>query len=466
MRKDNKILKAGIGYTIGNYLLKGINFLAIPVFAGIMSTSDYGIYSAYLAYEGFFSHFIGLALHMSLKNAKIKYEKQYNDYALTIIVLQFVNMLCWGGIFLFFKNYIAQILGLDVRLIFFLLIHAFCTSILNIYIMHLSLSYSYKSYLKVAMFNASANIIISIVLITTVFSTDTYFGRIIGTVLPLFIVVIYILRIFIKTGKKIKREYVFYGLKYSLPLVPHALSQMILSQFDRIMVNKIIGAAEAGVYSFAYNIYMIVEVTKSSLDGIWGPWFYQKMRNGEREEIKKRGNQYALGMLMFTIVIVCIAPELVLFLGNEKYKNATYVVIPITIAGYFSFLYTLPAQLEYYLEKTKFIAVGTFCAASLNILLNMFYIPRYGYIAAAYTTEITYILYFIVHYIIAWRLGGKDIFYHKKIFAYMIVCIVMGGIAVKLINVIIVRWMIAVASAIYLFVHFIKKNRVNEEKRI
>jgi len=31
--KNNKIIKAGLGYTIGNYLIKGLSFLTIPIFA-------------------------------------------------------------------------------------------------------------------------------------------------------------------------------------------------------------------------------------------------------------------------------------------------------------------------------------------------------------------------------------------------------------------------------------------------
>ena len=40
----NRVIKAGIGYTVGNYLLKGINFLTVPIFTRLMSTVDYGTY--------------------------------------------------------------------------------------------------------------------------------------------------------------------------------------------------------------------------------------------------------------------------------------------------------------------------------------------------------------------------------------------------------------------------------------
>jgi len=462
--KSSKVIKAGVGYTVGNYLLKGINFFAIPVFARLMATGDYGIYSTYIAYESFFSHFVGLALYMSLKNAKIKYEKEYFNYVKSMLVLQVMSMLFWGVIFFVFKTPMESVTGFSIQILFCMLIHAFCSSVLSMYSMHLSLSFSYKSYLKIAMFNAIANIGFSILFIATVFEDNAYLGRIIGTVAPLVIIALYILWYLWKKGKKIKKEYAFYGLKYSLPLIPHAVSQMVLSQFDRIMISKIIGAVEAGIYSFAYNIYMIVEVTKGSLDGVWGPWFYEKMKAGEKVEIRNRCADYAFGMLLFTVGIVCISPELVLILGGKKYINAIYVVIPITITGYYSFLYTFPAQLEYFYEKTKYISIGTICAALVNVFLNILYIPRYGYVAAAYTTEITYILYFLLHYIIAWKLGGKEIFPHKKIFLYAICCGGIGVIAVATIEKIIIRWSVALVCILIFIICFGRKIWFKGEK--
>ena len=32
MSKSNKVVKAGIGYVIGNYLLKGLTFFTLPIF--------------------------------------------------------------------------------------------------------------------------------------------------------------------------------------------------------------------------------------------------------------------------------------------------------------------------------------------------------------------------------------------------------------------------------------------------
>ena len=37
-KAGNRVLKAGIGYTIGNYLLKGLSFFTIPIFTRLLTT--------------------------------------------------------------------------------------------------------------------------------------------------------------------------------------------------------------------------------------------------------------------------------------------------------------------------------------------------------------------------------------------------------------------------------------------
>ena len=45
-----KALKAGLGYTVGNMLVKGLSFLAIPLFSRLMTVEDFGIYSTFSSY--------------------------------------------------------------------------------------------------------------------------------------------------------------------------------------------------------------------------------------------------------------------------------------------------------------------------------------------------------------------------------------------------------------------------------
>ena len=93
-----------------------------------------------------------------------------------------------------------------------------------------------------------------------------------------------------------------------------------------------------------------------------------------------------------------VAPELLGILAPQSYMAAVWVVPPVTVSVYFSFLYNLFATFEYYYEKTHYVTAATIVGAALNVLLNAIFIPKFGFVAAGYTTLICYILYAFAHY--------------------------------------------------------------------
>lgn len=448
--KVSKVQKAGIGYTIGNYLLRGLGFITIPIFSRILSTTDYGIYNTYMSFEGILFIIIGLALHSSFKNANIKYGLKFNEYVSSCIILCIFNFL--------FLIFLGNILCLFIPkyghvYISLLVAHSFASAIITYFNDYLSISYSYKIFLLVSFVNSIGNISISVLLILTIFHENRAYGRIIGTIIPLLLIAIFVVFGFFKQSKpRNNREYWIYGLKYSLPIIPHGISQVILGSFDRIMISTMVGNSEAGLYSFAYNVYSIISVTYSSLGTVWGPWFYEKMHANKLDEIKNVSKKYIWTMGIFSAGIMVISPEIISILGTEAYHDSIYLTAPIICGCFFSFLYTLPAQIEYYYEKTKYIAVGTFCAAMLNIVLNYIFITRYGYSAAVYTTFATYAAYFLFHYFISERIEKRKV-YDTKVFIFIIVFEVFMCIFTQiLIAQIILRWIAGIILGIFFLV--------------
>lgn len=459
---SRKIQKAGIGYTIGNYLLKGLSFLTIPIFSRLLSAADYGTYNTYMAYEGILFIFIGLALHSSFKNAKIKYSNDFNKYVSSCITLCIINF----AIIMIVGNVIVCNLNLHNNYyISLLIIHSLSTAIITYYNDYVSLSFEYKKFLIVSFINAVGNIILSLFFIIVVYKNNRAYGRIFGTVVPLTIICIAVVLKFFKLAKpSLNKEYLSYALKFSLPIIPHGISQVILSQFDRIMIASMVGNAEAGIYSFAYNVYSIIAVTYSSLGTVWSPWFYEKMYTNNIKDIKIVSKKYIWGISIFTMGIMIISPEIVIIMGSKEYYEAKYITAPLISGCFFTFLYTIPAQIEYYYEKTKYIAISTFSAAILNIVLNYLFIRQYGYRASVYTTFVTYMFYFYLHYKVSKRIDSRKIF-SEKTFVLVILSQIFACIFTQLfVNCWIIRWgigiVIGIIFLIFLYKTVLKKNLV------
>ncbi len=448
--EDNKVMKAGIGYTIGNYMLKGLSFLTVPVFSRLLSTADYGVFNTYLAYQTILFLLVGLALHSSLKNACYKYKDKFNAYISNCILIAIISLAVWLLCGNLLYPFYGKWLGFSRLVVNLLLLDSFGTAMIQFFNVYVGLDYRYTSFLKISASNALMNLGISIFLIQTIFKNDRATGRILGNAIPVALIAVVIITYFFRKEKpKYNGEYTKYAITYSLPLIPHGISQVILSQFDRIMIKNMVGSSQAGIYSFGYNIFSIINVTANSLDNVWGPWFYEKMAKKKYDEIKTYSSKYAFGMLLFSGLVMLGTPELVKILGAREYWDAMYTVIPIVVSGYFMFLYTFPSSVEYYYEKTKYIALGTGLAAVINIILNSIFIQKYGYVAAAYTTLVTYFLYFIFHYIISLRIQKETVFEAGKLISYGMAAIIIGSVTLLLLEHWLIRWCLLAAGGVF-----------------
>ena len=151
-----------------------------------------------------------------------------------------------------FAGPLARLLGLEQPYLVVLIIaEGFGLAMITFYNCLLSVDYKYKEYLVLSLLYAVCGLGLSVVLITTVFREQGYLGRILGTLVPAVLMGIYIIaRMFRRARPCVNRGFWVYGLKISLPIVPHGLGQLLLAQFDRIMIKRIIGDTEAGTLQF------------------------------------------------------------------------------------------------------------------------------------------------------------------------------------------------------------------------
>lgn len=458
----NKVFKAGFGYTIGNYLIKGLSFLSLPLFTRMMNTSDYGIYNSFCAYSGFLYVIVGFAIHSSYRNAELKYQPKtkYYSYITTTMILLLFNLLVSSLVCIPIGKIIGDILGLDLQSVYLLLIYSFSLAVITCFNAYSSVEYKYRAFLCIAGANAISSILLSMFLIKFVFRSNSYMGRTLGTVIPSVVLSIIIVFYFLKQSRPKfanVKPFLKWGIKYSLPIIPHGISQIILAQFDRIMILKIISSSIAGLYSFAYNILSVAIVTTNSLDNVWATWLYEKIKIGDKISIRKYSTIYAGCILAYFVLIMLISPELVKILAPDVYYDSIYSVIPLITGGYFSFLYTLPAAVEYYYEKTSFIMIGTFFAAIFNVLLNLIFLKKYGYIAASYNTLITYVAYFALHFYFSKKVSRCNYFSTRYLVVFCIIILLANFCVLSLINFIWIRLSLACVIT-FVSIYYEEKN--------
>lgn len=143
-----------------------------------------------------------------------------------------------------------------------------------------------------------------------------------------------------------------------------------------------------------------------------------------------------------------ISPELIIFLGGVKYKESIAVTFPVLLAMYYAYMYNFPSSIEYYYKKTNLIAIGTMMAAGVNILLNAIFIPKYGFVAAAYTTVFCYLLYYFLHIIFSRKIQKNAIYNIKHQMCFLLIVTGSMFLGLKLMNNILIRYILLIIEMV------------------
>ena len=318
----------------------------------------------------------------------------------------------------------------------------------------------YKEFTIISFIMAITSAILSILLVN--FMEKKYFARILGLTLPTIIIgLLMYIRTINRAKKCLQVKYWKYALELSIPLILHVLSGNILSQFDRIAIANITGFSDAALYGMAYNIGGLLNVVLSSFNGAWVPWFYQQMQFENFKQIREVSRYYIALFSIIGIALLAFAPEMMLIMAPPAYYKAIYVIPPVILGIFLQFIYTLYVNIEFYNKKTLYIPVGTVISAVLNIILNLLFIPQYGYIVAAYTTLIGYASLLVFHFVLVKVVFKQNIFNTKDIFAYIVLFTVFVFIYTYLYQYMFIRYIFTIlVLAIIILTNREKINKV------
>lgn len=168
-----------------------------------------------------------------------------------------------------------------------------------------------------------------------IIENNKYIGRILGDLFSKLILSMVLFSIVIVKGRKlIWLEAWKYSLTIGIPLILHNLSGVILQQFDRLAIQKIIGSEETGLYSYAYNLGMIPLIILGAANLAWVQWFFEKMYKDKKFEINLKSVYYNEIYVIILSVIFIVVPELGIIMAPSDYSKSL-VIIPIINSSYY-----------------------------------------------------------------------------------------------------------------------------------
>ncbi len=444
MKKNDKVLKAGIWYTISNFLVKGIAFLVMPIFTRIMTSSDVGYFSNIMAWFNILAIITTFEIYSSVSIARFDYKKEIDSYISSSLFLGTLITIFFYLIVLIFHSFFENLFMIDFLSLNIIFIYLLVYPAIQMFQIRNQIKYDYIPTVIVSVLNSLLTSIISIILTLTF--TNALQGRVIGYFIPSIVICLVIYIYLMNKGKSISPKYWKYCLKISFPLIWHLLAGYLLSSMDRIMIIHLDGPEANAFYTVASTISVVVNILWNSMNNAWAPWAYEKMDEKNYKILKENSKSYTIFFLFFVNVFMLITPELLLIMGGKHYLESKFVMPPVMIGYIFQFLYSFYVNIEFYHKKQRNIAIGTIIACIINGILNLIFIPIFGYIAAAYTTLIGYFSLFLIHFYLVKRLNCTS-WYDTKFF--------MKVVAFSLISLIFYNFLYYFDILRYIFIVFI-----------
>lgn len=425
-------LRASLWFLICSFLQKGISVIVTPIFTRLMTTAEYGNYEAFNSWLGIITIFVTLHLYSGVyAQGVVKFEEDRKKFSSSTQGLLFALLLLWTGVYFAFRNFWNGLFDLTTVQMLAMLVTIWATEVFNLWATEQRVTFSYRKLVLITLLVSLAKPAVGIFFVTH--WDDKVTARVLAVALVELIGYTGLCVAQIVRGKKLfSGHYWKYAILFSLPLIPHYLSQVVLNSSDKIMIKELVGSEKAGIYGLAYKISQIMFLFNTALLQTITPWIYQKIKADKTEQIAKVGYTALIGIAGLNIFLIALAPEVVKIFAPSDYYNAIWVIPPVAMSVFFMFMYSLFSNFEFYFEKTKLIMIASVICAAMNVGLNYVFIRLYDYYAAGYTTLFCYIAYAFFHYLMMRvickkHLPGRKTYNGKFLLLLSVIFVGIGG---------------------------------------
>ena len=327
----------------------------------------------------------------------MKNESSKREFTDAFLGLLSTMCIVWFVIYIVFRNVFNSFLHINTVEGVLMFVIIWSSGLSHLWNQEQRVKCDYKKLVIISILWSVLSPVLSIILI--LISKDKVTARIIGVAVSTLLCYGWVFLSHMKDWRNFYSMNIWkYALQLSIPLIPHYLSGMILNSADRIMIQRMVGESQSGIYSLAYSVSLIMTVFNSSLLSTIEPWLYKKIKNNRVEDIHMVAYPCLATIAIVNIFLIILAPEVIRLFAPAEYYEAIWIIPPVAMSVFFMFTYSLFATFEFYFEHTSYITIATGTGAVINLLLNYVFIKQFGYMAAGYTTLVCYMVYSGMHY--------------------------------------------------------------------
>lgn len=397
-----------------------LNYLLVPLYTSVfVDTADYGVVSELYAWVAF----LIVLLTFGMETAFFRFFHNVDDKE-AVFKNSFLTVIGINGIFLLmlllFNQQIANAMLYPEHNEYIILLGIIvCIDAVSALPMaklraqHQAVKFSIIHFTAIAV-NIGLNLIFMLVIFNPEYPEEGVLFILIANLLSSLVKPLGTYKDFIGLKWSFNKELAVEMLKYSFPLVIAGFAGIINETLDRAMLKHLLysrgglslhqAEAKLGIYSACYKLAMIVSIFLQAYRYAAEPFFFAQSKNDDKNRIYVRIMNYFVAAVCLVFLVVALNIDIFkYFIRNEAYWVGLGVVPILLIANIFLGVYYNQSIWYKLSGQTRFGAYIAMGGAAITILVNLIFIPIYGYWASAWATLIVYGLQMVASYLLGQR---------------------------------------------------------------
>jgi len=212
-------------------------------------------------------------------------------------------------------------------------------------------------------------------------------------------------------------------LRYAYPLLVAGLAGTVNEALDRILLKHLIPAEQfpmeqLGIYGTNFKMAVLMTLFVQMFKYAAEPFFFSRSDDRNARELYADVMNFfvAAGLVIFLMVNLYLE-TFILFIGSS-FREGAHIVPVILMANLIMGIFFNLSIWYKLTNKTIIGAVLVIIGAGITVVVNVVFIPRYGYVASAWAHLLCYSLMVILSYL--WSRKHYAIPYKTgRILAYM-----------------------------------------------
>jgi O-antigen/teichoic acid export membrane protein len=363
---------------------------SLLVYSRYLEPAEYGVVSLFVSYIWILGIVLTLNLHTPI--GRFIYDKACSSGQLIGTTLAPVGVLFTTGVLAASADIegLARLLNLP-RTAVLLLFAVAAGQIAESVLVQVLTAKEHSGALFTAVAGRSLGSLGATVVLLHLLPADRYFAVIYAEVASSVMLVAYLLVVLRRERPWTFSTSVFRSfVSYSIPLIPYMLSLTLLSQFDRVMIDRMFGKEATGLYSVGYNLGILLVMVAGALLNALNPRFFSAMNERRYDDVRHDASAVFAVCTVCAFFLALFGQEAAAFVIPDRYASGFSLIPLIALGGLASVVFQLWGRVVGYTNRTYLLSGIAIAAAVLKIMLNVLLLPWLGIWGGAVTTVIAY----------------------------------------------------------------------------